>query len=307
MLHSNWIWPTLLVSALAETGAHWYFKARAPNEHEWRALKPDIAKLYHPSDCIAVAPDWGDPLARHALGDELMPLRKVARASDEGCERVITLSLFGAEYRPVTRWTELERLRSGPFAVSVRKNPDWTQARYVFIDHLEPDSLAVSVRQEASTASCPFSDRARQSSGGLGGDPTSPERRYNCPGGGFHWVGATIIDDEHYRPRRCIWAPPSRTGPTTLHFHDVPLGRKLVGYAGGPWLMVRDGLGPAVTLTAVTGSGGPTLSSRFTDTDGWTRFEWDTQALENTTTDVQLTVTGSPSMEQRFCFSLEAI
>ncbi len=306
MLRSNWLWMALLVCALTETAAHWYFRGRAPSEQQWRALKPEIAKLYRQDDCIAVAPGWGDPLARRYLGDALMPLAKVARASDEICERVIEVSMLGASHPPVAHWGEARRLQTGPFVLSVRNNPNWVRRRYSFIDHLEPGSLDVTVQQATTSHDCPFADHARQAAGGLGGDPTSPERRYACPGGSFHWVGATIIDDEHYGPRRCIWAPPNRTGPMKLRFHQVPLGRRLVGHAGGPWLMVRDGIGPPITLTASIGQGDPNLSTRINDTDGWVRFEWDTRAFEDTSADVTLTVTGSQNLDQRLCFTLEA-
>jgi hypothetical protein len=305
MLRSNWLWTALAVCALAEIGAHWYFRGRAPSEQQWRALEPVVASIHQPNDCVVVAPDWGDPLARRFLGDGIMPIAKVARASDDDCERVIEVGMLGATYHSVAGWAESERRQAGPFTLSVRRNPAWSQARYVFIDHVQPESLRVTV-QSAAPASCTFTDQARQTAGGLGGDPTSPQHRYTCPGGGFHWVGVTIIDDQHYSPRRCIWAPSNRLGPLKLQFASVPLGRKLVGFAGGPWLMVRDGIGPPITLAANINDHDQSLSSRFKDTDGWVRFEWDTRAFENTSADVTLTVTGAQNTDQRFCFTLEA-
>jgi hypothetical protein len=140
--------------------------------------------------------------------------------------------------------------------------------------------------------------------GNLGGDPGSPRKRFSCPGGGFHWVGVTIIDDEQYRPRRCIWAPPSVLGPVILHFRAVPFGRKLVGHAGAPWLMVRDGVGPPISLTAST-HGSELGAVAAKDTDGWIRFEWDTERLNDVVADLDLKIAQVHS-EQRFCFTLEA-
>ena len=305
MLRSHWLILALAVCALAETGAHFYFRNRSPNEHQWQALKPSVAQLYHPNDCVVIAPGWGDPLARLHLGDGFMPLEKVARAGDESCERIIEVGFLGQRYVPASSWVEVERRESGPFLLSVRQNPRWEPSRYAFIDHLDPRLLQVTLQQGSTPQSCTFNDHSRPSAGGLGGDPAAPQRRFSCPGGGFHWVGTTIIDDEHYGPRRCIWAPPNRQGPVTLHFAQVPLGRKLVGHAGGPWLMVRDGLGPPITLAASI-SDSFNAHSQFQDTDGWVRFEWDTFAFENTVADVALTITASPTTDQRFCFTLDA-
>ena len=305
MLRSHWLILALTVSASAETGAHFYFKNRAPSKHQWQALKPSVAHLYRPNDCVAIAPSWGDPLARLYLGDSFMPLEKVARAGDDSCQRIIEVGFMGQRYAPASSWVEVERRESGPFLLSVRQNPRWEPNRYAFIDHVDPELLQVTLQPGSTPQSCAFNDHSRPSAGGLGGDPAAPQRRFSCPGGAFHWVGVTIIDDEHYGPRRCIWAPPNRQGPMTLHFGRVPLGHKLVGHAGGPWLMVRDGMGPPVTLAASINDTFNT-QAQFKDTDGWVRFEWDTLAFENTVADVALTITASPNTDQRFCFTLDA-
>ena len=305
MLSAKWLILALAACAVGETGAHLYFKNRAPSQPQWRSLAPKVAAIYHPSDCIAVAPRWGEPLARAALGDALMPVEKVARADNESCERVIQIGFLGQSDASIVSWAEAARHKEGPFLISVRTNPQWEPSRYSFIDHLDPGSLSVTVVRGSNSEACSFSENAPSSSGGLGGDPTSPRHRFNCPGGSFHWVGVTIIDDERYYPRRCIWAPPNRGGPVMLRFDRVTLGRKMVGHAGGPWLMVRDGIGPPVKLSATVNQQ-PIGQALLRDTEGWVRFEWDTRALENTTADVSLTVEGTPRVEQRFCFTLDA-
>jgi hypothetical protein len=235
-----------------------------------------------------------------------MPLEMLARGGDEACERLIEVGFLGQHATAGANWPLAERKESGPFSISVRPNPHWVQARYAFVEHIEPQSLTVHAQASAAIQEpCVFADHSRQTAGGLGGDPTSPAARFNCPGGSFHWVGVTIIDDGRYEPRRCIWAPPNRTGPLTLQFRQVPLGRRLVGHAGGPWLMVRDGVAPPIELAAAIANG-PTFKTTVKDTDGWVGFDWDTQAVENTTADVSLTITGTPNTDQRFCFTLDA-
>jgi hypothetical protein len=69
--------------------------------------------------------------------------------------------------------------------------------------------------------------------------------------------------------------------------------------------MVRDGLGPAITLASSINDSF-TTQAQFKDTDGWVRFEWDTRVFENTVADVTLTVSASSTTDQRFCFTLDA-
>jgi len=291
--------------ALGEAAAHFVFRSRAPSASDWQALKSQLAPLYKSGDLVAVAPDWGEPLARQALGDAMMPLSMVARADDADFPRALQISFMGQRREELSRWPEARREKLGPFSISILTNPNWKAARYQFIDHIEATSLSVSVSRGGVDEACPYSESAQMSAGNLGGDPTSPKVRFSCPGGSFHWIGVTIIDDEQYRPRRCIWAPPNAAGPVNLRFRQVPLGKKLIGHAGAPWLMVRDGVGPPISLS-IANSQGKLGSFAAKDIGGWIRFEWDTQVLENTTSDLQLTIVGTGHGEQRFCFTLES-
>ena len=264
-----------------------------------------MASLYQAGDLVAVAPGWGEPLARQALGEAIMPVSMVARADDGDFQRAIQISFLGRHRDELSSWPEIHRESFGSFELSIRKNLHFEPIRYQFVDHVESKSLAVSVSRNGIEQACPYSESALMSAGGLGGDPTSPKIRFSCPGGGFHWVGVTIIDDELFRPRRCIWAPPNSIGPVILRFSQVPLGRRLVGHAGAPWLMVRDGVGPPITL-AVASSHGTLGTVAAKDTDGWVRFELNTESLQNTDGEVQLTIIGTARKEQRFCFTLES-
>ncbi len=296
---------TVCLIALGETAAHFVFRDRAPSAHDWQALRAQLLPLYQSGDLIAVAPSWGEPLARQSLGDAMMPLSMVARADDADFPRALQISFMGQRREELTRWPEVRREKLGPFRVSILNNPKWHAARYQFIDHVDATSLSVTIQRSGIDEVCSYSESAPMAAGNLGGDPTSPRVRFSCPGGSFHWVGVTIIDDERYAPRRCIWAAPNSAGPLVLRFRQVPLGKKLIGHAGAPWLMVRDGVGPPISLS-VASSRGTLGSVAAKDTDGWVRFEWDTQSLENTSSDLQLTVVGTANIEQRFCFTLES-
>ncbi len=295
----------LLALALAETSAHFFFRQRAPSAQQWQHLSSRVASLFKPGDLVVVAPDWGEPLARQVLGDAMMPLSVVARAGDDDYPRAIQIGFLGQARSELSGWTEIHREIVGKFELSIRHNPAFEPSRYRLIDHVDPTTLSVALSRNGVEQPCPFNPSSTMSAGNLGGDPTSPKARFNCAGGSFHWVGVTIIDDERYRPRRCIWAPTSAGAPLTLRFRLVSFGKKLVGHAGAPWLMVRDGVGPPITLTAAS-SRGAIGSVAAKDTDGWIRFEWRTDALENTTADLELTVAGSSRGDQRFCFTLES-
>ena len=291
--------------AVWETAAHFVLNGRAPSSQEWQGIKPRVSALFNRGDLVIAAPAWGEPLARQALGDALMPLPVVARADDDEFPRAIQIGILGQERREFSDWPELHRETFGKFELSVRKNPTFEPIRYQLLEHVDSTSMTVSQLRNGHDEACPFNDSAAMSAGNLGGDPTAPKMRFVCSGGPLHWVGVTIIDDEKYRPRRCMWAPPLAAGPLVLRFYQVPFGRHLVGHAGAPWLMVRDGVGPPITLTASTSRG--TLGSvAAKDTDGWVRFEWNTESLENTTADLQLSIVGAQGGDQRFCFTLES-
>lgn len=287
--------------ALGEAASHFVFRQRAPSLRDWKRLKPRVASLSQPGDLVVVAPEWAEPLARQAFGDALMPLPMVARAGDDDFARAIEVGTLGQSRSELSGWTRIEHESFGKFEVSVRQNPAYVQSRYRFVDHVDSASLSVARRRGGIEEPCSFSESAPMTAGNLGGNPTSPKVRFNCVGGS--WVGVTIIDDERYRPRRCIWAPARPGVPLVLRFRQVPIGSKLVGHAGGPWLMVRDGVGPPIELRASTAQG-ELGSVAAKDTDGWVRFEWSTTPRDKTE-DVQLTVAATGSVEQRFCFTLE--
>jgi len=290
--------------ALVETALHFVFRDRAPTKQQWHEVSSRIAALYQRGDLVVVAPSWGEPMARETLGDSIMPLSAVARAGDDAFARVLEVGILGQKRTEFSQWPALRHETFGKFELSIRHNPSWQQVRFDAVEHVDQASLTVSMQRPNGEEPCQFSDTAPMRAGNLGGDPTSPRSRFSCPGGGIHWVGVTIIDDEQYRPRRCIWAPSSTLGSVVLRFRQVPFGTRLVGHAGAPWLMVRDGVGPPIAVTATT-AGGVIGAIGAKDTDGWIRFEWNTDRLQNSVSDLELRIAQTPS-EQRFCFALEA-
>ncbi len=125
-----------------------------------------------------------------------------------------------------------------------------------------------------------------------------PAQRFACAGAS---VAVTVIDDERFRPRRCIWAPPQSDGPLTLRFANVPVGTRIQGYTGAPWLLTRDGSGPPAVLE-VRVAGRSIGTHRQQDGAGWTPFSFDTKAAPGTRADVELVVTSENTQNHMFCF-----
>lgn len=295
----------LPIVSLLELGAHLHFRRSGPSVEDWQQLKSVIVALYGPNTLVTSAPRWTDPLLRQALGDELLPLDLLARADDDTLERAIEISVGDARDSEFADWIERSQRRHGPFSIRVLDNPRFEPVRLRLLDRVEPSSLAVWQADRNTERVCPFTSSARVTTGGLGGDPTLPARRFACPSGEPYLVGVTTIDDEHFAPRRCIWAHPSPNGATILRFSEVWLGRKLVGHAGLPWLISRDGIGTPVKLEARF-EGTPIGQVTVEDTSGWIRFEWSTQEQRDRRGELELAVSSEQARNRRFCFTLEA-
>ncbi len=120
-----------------------------------------------------------------------------------------------------------------------------------------------------------------------------PRERYACSGGPAYFVGVTIIDDQDYRPRRCIFAHPTVGGSLRLTFADVPLGKVIRGHAGLSYFLARDGLGTPVELSAFAGDRELGRHEHH-DEWGWREFEFSTGDFAGTTQDVDFEIERAP-------------
>src|SRR5690606_31423582 len=94
----------------------------------------------------------------------------------------------------------------------------------------------------------------------------------------WSFVGVTVIEDQGYRPRRCIWAHPASRGTLEIHFEAVTLGTTLRGYGGLPWLFEREWHGTPIELEVLVG-GESVGTWEHRDGEGWKRFELSTAAF----------------------------
>ena len=235
---------------LFELGAHVYFSRRAPTTEAWSAVRPFVASAYRPENVVVVAPYWAEPMARLAFGDELMPLRDVARPDITRYPEALEVSIMGQRAPELDGWKVLREERHGKFTLRAVQNPSPPRVTYDFTDHVDPAAAAVRVEKRIGTIDCGFTTNATIESGGLGGAPVYPAARFACPGEANHvFVGVTIIDDEKMHPRRCIWShPPGTDGELVTRFRDVPLGHQIHGHAGAGWHIGRDGNDPPFTV-----------------------------------------------------------
>ena len=300
------LWLLVPAVGLVELGAQFWVSTRAPGVSQWRGLAKSVAPLKRPGEPVVVAPEWAEPLARLAFGDDAFPLAELARADDRSVPRVLEVAEGGARadrYRP---WPVLSEERHGGFTLRVLRNPEYRAARYRFVEHVKPGELTVAVVAGGVERPCEYTDHARVTAGGLHGPVAFPSERFQCAGGDAMFVGATVIDDQDYAPRRCIWAHPPQNGVLRLRFSAVPLGAALHGFAGLSYFIYRDGVGTPVRLEAAS-SGRQLGASVHRDEAGWSGFDFSTTALAGQTADVEFSLSSADATRRDFCFSVEAL
>ena len=298
----SWLWVGLPVVGIAELGGQLWASQRAPDLGEWRAVAKEVREAKAPEAVVVVSPRWAEPLARAALGDELMPLRDVARPGLDGYHSALEISIVGSSDPELSNWSVTESRKSGRFSLRVLSNPEAPRVQLDFVDALS--EAVVTETSGSDQKPCKWSTRNRPKSGGLGGNPTYPRKRFSCPSGEPYIVGVTVIDDADDRPRRCIHAYPTPNGPLTLEFGDVPLGAELRGHAGLPHLMVRNGGGAPVKLEVHVND---KLVGTHVQEDlmGWTGFRFPTGASPGKRGKVQFRVSSTSVGNRHFCFAAD--
>lgn len=264
----------LPVLAAVEIAGEVAVAARAQGDPEWDAVAREVRAMARPGDLVVVAPRWAEPHLRQRLGDDVMPLAHLARPDASRFASAIEVGLRGAS-APDLAGREVEDERAvGAFVLRRLAARDPDPVRVDLVDLLRPPHGAVLVTDPP--ASCIWSTRSPVLAGGLGGHPTLPRERFECPGPPWMAVGVTVIADQRFLPRRCLWAHPPGHGDRVLRWSDVPLAgaRRLVGHHGMYWVIERDGVGADVEIEIrVDGQAIGTTVHR--DGDGWSPFTFD--------------------------------
>jgi len=303
-VRASWLYLLLPIAGVFELCMGIRGRSVAPRAEDYDAIIPVMASLYREGDLVVVAPRWAEPHVRRALGDAYFPLDAIGRSDSQRFSRAIEISVLGEEAPDTQRFREVERKRAGDFSIRVLENPQPEPVVFDFVDHLEPRyASAFGTDPEVR---CTWSDRARVASGGLGGHPTFPPKRFLCQEDFYLNVSATIIADEKFLPRRCIYAHPTPTGARVVRFEKVPLGDRIVGHSGMYWMIERSHLGAPVDLEVrVDGDSLGTFS--HSDGEGWKRFEVALGSHAGATeASVEFVVSAKRYEHRHFCFQADS-
>jgi hypothetical protein len=294
----RYLWIGVPVVGLLELLGHLYFARRAPSVDQWASIQGPVSELHHAGDPVVVEPYWAEPLARQVLGHEMMPLREVARPDLSAYARAVEISLFGGTSSELVGWSTREERDVGPFSVRLRENPAPAEVQFDFVDRLDPDQVSVQIGNDRA---CPWRPHARAMTGGLHGHIAFPAQRFECPGGPFFFVGVTVVDDERYRPRRCIWAHPPGQGPLRIRYRSALLGEVIRGYGALSWFLMRDGQGTPIEMTVRID--GETIGAFVhRDEQGWNKFELQTGSHAGSTAEVEFEISSQRPKDRHFCF-----
>jgi hypothetical protein len=287
---------------LGELASHAYFATRAPGFEDYVALAPRLLALKRPDMPVVVAPDWAEPLLRQAA-PEAFPLAEVARPDDAGFASFLEVSLTNVPQRAeseVGRFAQQSEERTGPFRLRILKNPRFEPKLFDFVDALAAGSARVSDALEGERSRCPLTEAQRSRTGGLLGPVTRPRRYHACRED--RAVAVTVIEDQNYRPRRCMLIEAPSRGSVVLEFEGVPASARLVGFAGFPYFLDRDAEGAQVEL--MLSEGGQKLGGhRVEAARGWVRFEVRRPAPGG---DVTVEATWRVAQPRQLCVALEA-
>jgi hypothetical protein len=306
-LQARFLWLLVPAVGLFELGAQAWVSGRAPGIDEWRAVAPAVASLKRAGEPLVVAPEWAEPIARHAFGDAAFPVAELARSDLGGSRRVLEVSLLGVRSEEARGFRVLSERRSGPFALRVLENPQPRNAVYRLLEHVRPEELEAAIVANGTERPCTYTTAARIVTGGLHGEVTFPRERFVCGAEDAAFVGITIIDDQRYRPRRCLWAKPPREGVLRLRFSGVPTGGALTGFAGLSYFLFRDGGREPIRLSARLGERA-FGSYVHRDEWGWHAFRLSGEPdAAGTTAPLELTVQSEHAEGRDFCFALEVL
>lgn len=256
-------WWLMVAIALTELGSHALVRSRVPDDSDWEAAAAFVDEHFEDGDMIGVGPDWADPLLRLHLGQRID--LAIAGASDLApFERYWELSIRGqpSRWRPEGEEALVEQFGR----VAVRR---WdlgpSPVRFDLTSNLQQAKVSQGPRP------CTWRNRA-VTGGGLGRGPLEPAARHFCGPQSWLFVGETVNEDLELLPRHCVWQHPVAGQPVTTTYEGIPLGDRLVLYAGLYSEHERMEEHPPVRVR-VEVDGEPVGEMIHRDGDGWKRIE----------------------------------
>jgi hypothetical protein len=214
-------------------------------------------------------------------------------------EEVLELSILGEEDPEVSAWPVTSEREVEAFTIRRRKNPNHRPVLFDFVERLEPDTVVVSKHKSGET--CPFNAKAKVTNGALDfGHPTFPKERFQCAGAEWNFVGVTVLEDQDWRPRRCLWAHPV-SGGLSVKFSGVKMGRVLEGHSALPYWVERWKKGARVTIEALV-DGKSLGRTEHDDGDGFRPFSFSTEEFAGSERSVEFLVRSKSTSKRDFCF-----
>jgi hypothetical protein len=233
-----------------------------------------------------------------------MPLRAVARADATAYPRAIEVGILGSSAPELHGWKVLEERTAGKLRLRLLQNPEPAHVTFDFADAVAAATV-VDVRGDGAETPCTYTTTARRSAGGLHGDPAFPASRHVCSGSEAHFVGVTVVEDNQWKGRRCIWAEPVDGAKLAIRFHDVPLGTVLHGYGTLPWWIERELRGAPVALQIVV-DGEELGTYLHKDGEGWRLFVLPLGKHSGKKAEVEFRISSRRSHDRQFCFEVDS-
>ncbi len=288
-------WPWWLIAAVVfvEVLGFAVVQSRVAPEDDWVAAAEFVREHHEPKDAFVVAPDWADPLLRLHFGD-MIPTAVAGRADLAPFERLWEVSIRGHR----TEQDLAPAFETGFGRVRVRRfDLGPSPVLYDFVDHVR------EARVQRGDRPCAWRSGA-SNQGGLWRGPLWPRERHQCGPEPWIFVGETVTEDLHLQARRCIWQHPPPGDVVRSTFRNVPLGERLVFYAGLYYQHEREGIrGPVTARISVDGVEVGRLVHR--DGDGWKRVELDPDPVNSGAThgDVSVEVDAPDPHYRTLCWA----
>lgn len=284
---------------LAELGLHRYLAARPPEFADYAALAPELLKLKQTGVPVVVAPAWAEPFVRQAAA-AAFPVAELTRPDDTAFIGFLEVSLLGAHAPELAGFALTKSLQIGKFQLSWRQNPKPDPVQLDFVSAVERGEVEVFTELDGVRRPCPVTQRPRTSTGGLHGHVAYPRVRHECPGGRL--VAVTLLEDQAYRPHRCVLTQLPDTGHIVLRFGSPPPTARLIGFTGFSYFLERDEQMDEAELS-VSEAGEPLGRRRVAGARGWSRFEL---SRSGTPGAIEVSVRRLVHSAGDFCFALEA-
>jgi hypothetical protein len=284
---------------LAELGLHQYFAARPPDFDDYAALAPELLKAKQTGIPVVVAPAWAEPFVRQSAAPAF-PAAELTRPDNTAFVGFLEVSLLG-QHAPELQGFEVTKSQQiGKFQLSWRLNPKPDPVRFDFVSAVDLGEVEVFTELDGQRRPCAVTQRPRTATGGLHGHVAYPRQRHECPGGRI--VAVTLIEDQDYRPRRCVLTQLPDSGSVVLRFSGVPATTRLVGFTGFSYFLERDTRVDQAELS-ISDVGQPLGQRRVAGAQGWSRFELQRSGAPGP---VEVNVRRLTRAPGDFCFALEA-